>query len=415
MPQVRLVMSSPPPSLPAKAAACAAPGSVCFVGIGNLPVLAREYAAQRAGGAELQQTLLARALARRQWRVSMVVADHGQQDGQAWDGVMTYKAYRADEGIPVVRFLHPRWTKLHAALRRADAEIYYTSCAGGHLAQVALFARGRGRKVVFRVASDTDCDPRTLLVRHWRDRMLYRWGLAHADLVLAQTPSQQRALARNFGLDSRVVDSLHETSGSCPRPTERDIGALWVGNLRPLKRPHLFLDAATQLPELSFHVIGGPMPGAEGLYEQVRLRAASLPNVTFHGFVPQYQIGSYFERARVFVSTSEIEGFPNTYLQAWSRGTPVVAFLDPEGLIARGRLGAQVSTMQELQHAIATLACDAGEWEAVSTRARRYIDERADERETVSAYGAALSGLLCASPPAGSTRIRKSWHISSPG
>ena len=330
-------------------------------------------------------------------------------------GSRPYKAYGPDEGIPVARFLHPRWTKLHAALRRADADIYYTSCAGGHLAQIALFARGRGRKVVFRIASDTDCDPRSLLVRYWRDRMLYRWGLAHTDLVLAQTPLQRRALASNFGRDSRVVDSLLETSGRCPPPAERDIDVLWVGNLRPLKRPHLFLDAASRLPRLNFHMIGGPMPGAERLYEQARLRAASLPNVTFHGFVPQHQVGGYFERARLFVSTSEIEGFPNTYLQAWSRGTPVVAFLDPEGLLARDRLGVLVSRPEELQAAIATLTGDPREWEAASARARGHIEARADQAATLSAYMEALSGLLCASPVAGYSLSRKPWHISSPG
>ena len=218
-------MVSAPALSPTDNTAAAAPGAVCFVGLGNLPVLAPQYSSLRAGGAELQQTLLARALARRGWRVSMVVADHGQTDGQVWDGVKTYKAYRPHEGIPVLRFLHPRWTKLHAALRRADADIYYTSCAGGHLAQVALFTRGRDRKLVFRIASDTDCDPRTLLVRHWRDRMLYRWGLQHADLVLAQTPSQRRALAHNFGRDSRVAGSLLEASRRCPPAAERDIGA----------------------------------------------------------------------------------------------------------------------------------------------------------------------------------------------
>lgn len=408
-------MRTPDPSASADAAAHTAPGSVCFVGLGNLPVLAREYATHRAGGAELQQTLLARALARRGWQVSMVVADYGQQDGQVWDGIKTYKAYGPDEGLPVVRFLHPRWTKLHAALRRADAGIYYASCAGGHLAQVALFARGRGRKVVFRIASDTDCDPRTLLVRYRRDRMLYRWGLARTDLVLAQTPSQQRALAHNFGRDSLVVESLLEACGHRAPLAERDIGALWVGNLRPLKRPHLFLDAAARLPQLSFHMIGGPMPGVQRLYEQVRQRAASLSNVTFHGFVPQHEIGKYFERARVFVSTSEIEGFPNTYLQAWSRGTPVVAFLDPEKLLTRHRLGALVSSAGELHDAIARLTCDPGEWEAVSLKAHRHIVDRANERETLSAYAEALSGLLGASPPTGLAPERKSWHISSPG
>ncbi|MFI4907334.1 MAG: glycosyltransferase family 4 protein [Steroidobacterales bacterium] len=409
------MMGAPTPSAPANAAACAAPGSVCFVGLGNLPVLAREYSNHRAGGAELQQTLLARALARSGWRVSMVVADYGQPDGQEWDGIKTYKAYGPDEGLALVRFLHPRWTKLHAALRRADADIYYTSCAGGHLAQIALFARRRGRRIIFRIASDTDCDPRALLVRYWRDRMLYRWGLAHTDLLLAQTPSQQRALASNFGRDSRLAGSLLETSGRCPPRAQRDIDVLWVGNLRPLKRPHLFLDVASRLPRLSFHMIGGPMPGAARLYEQVRLRAAPLANVTFHGFVPQHQVGEYFERARLFVSTSEIEGFPNTYLQAWSRGTPVVAFLDPEGLLARNRLGARVSSVAELQAAVATLIQDSPKWEGASARARSYIAARADEATTLSAYTEALSGLLCASRVAGSSLGRKSWHISSPG
>jgi glycosyltransferase involved in cell wall biosynthesis len=355
------------------------PGRICFVGLGNLPVLAREYSERRAGGAELQQTLLARALARRGWPVSMIVADHGQPEGAVWDGVKTYKAYRPAEGIPVIRFVHPRWTKLHAALRRADADIYYTSCAGGHLAQVVLFAHSRGRKVVFRVASDSDCDPRTLLVRYWRDRKLYGWGLKRTDLVLAQTPAQQALLARSFAVSSAVLAPLLESGGGRPPVGARDIGAIWVGNLRPLKRPGLLLDVAARLPHLAFHLIGGSMPGAEGLFEQVRRRAATLANVTFHGFVPQHRIGALIERARVLVSTSETEGFPNTYLQAWSRGTPVVAFVDPEQLIGRHRLGRVVGDVEALREAVATLAGDAGEWH---------------ERQMVGAYIEALAQVL---------------------
>jgi hypothetical protein len=68
--------------------------TICFVGLGNLPVLAREYGHHRVGGAELQQTLLAKALAAQGYDVSMVVADYGQPDGATWDGIKTYKAYR---------------------------------------------------------------------------------------------------------------------------------------------------------------------------------------------------------------------------------------------------------------------------------------------------------------------------------
>lgn len=156
------------------------------------------------------------------------------------------------------------------------------------------------------------------------------------------------------------------------------------------------------MPQTSFHMIGGPLPGTGGLFEQMRQRARALPNVVFHGFVPQHQIGSYFERARVFISTSEIEGFPNTYMQAWARGTPVVAYLDPERLVSRNDLGAIVTSVEELCAALARLSGDVGEWQAVSARTRKFVGERGAARDTIGEYAAALSGLLQAStqPPA---------------
>ena len=368
--------------------------SICFTLLSNLSVLSRAYAHLPAGGAELQQTLLARALARRGWRVSMIVADCGQPDGAVWDGVTTYKAYRPNEGIPVIRFVYPRWTKLWSALARADAKIYYVSCAGGNFPQVVHFARARGRRTVFRVASDTDCDPRSLLVRHWRDKVLHHWSLRRADLVLAQTAGQQEALARNFCRGSWIIDPLLEMPGPPADFAARDIGALWVGNIRALKRPQLFLQAAARMPDTSFHMIGGPLPGTERLFEETRARAQALPNVVFHGFVPQHEIGAYFERARVFVSTSEVEGFPNTYMQAWARGTPVIAYLDPERLVSRNDLGVIVTDVEGLCTALRRLSGNTAEWHAVSARTRRFVEARGAAKDLIAEYASALSGLL---------------------
>jgi glycosyltransferase involved in cell wall biosynthesis len=377
---------------------------ICFVGLQNLGLLAGEYGQLGTGGAELQQTLLARALARRGFPVSMVVADHGQSDGATWNGVQTYKAFRPEQGIPVLRFIHPRWTGLWSALARADADIYYTSCAGALVGQVALFARLRSRQFVFWAASDTDCDPRALLIRYRRDRHLYRYGLRRANLVFTQSPQQQQAMARNFGRESRVVESLIEPAAA-PRPfSERDIDVLWVANLRPLKRPEVLFQLARQLPELRFHMIGGPMTGGEALFRAVAAEAATLPNVTFHGPVPYHAVGGFFSRARVFANTSSIEGFPNTYLQAWANGVPVVAFIDPQGLLSRLSLGQAVNATPEMIQAVARFARDLPAWEDVSRRSRKYMDDAHNESRVLTPYVEAFRALCLPRPAAPTTQ-----------
>lgn len=356
---------------------------ICFLGLENLPVLAPEFNHHGIGGEQVQQTLLARALARRNYAVSMVVYDYGQADHACWDGITTYKAYREDAGIPVFRFIHPRWTGVWAALRRVNADIYYVSCAGMHLGLVALFCKRYGGKVVFRAAHDTDCEPDKLLIKYWRDKKLYEYGLRHADGILVQSRQQQRTMLANYGLHSNIAEMLVDPP---EQEVARDVDVLWVNNLRQFKRPDLFLALAKRLPQFKFHMVGGPQPGFSHLFGEIKREASCLPNFTFHGHVPYHQMDNKYAGARVFVNTSDTEGFPNSYLQAWIRGTPVVAFFDPDAVMQRENLGYPVSSLEEMANAVTELATNPHTWSDVSERCKAYMARAYRENRIMAPY-----------------------------
>jgi len=364
--------------------------SLCLVGLDNLPVLAPEFREHAIGGESVQQTLLAKALARRGHAVSMVTADHGQEDGAICGRIRVYKAYRPAAGLPLLRFVHPRWTGLWSALTRADAQLYYTSCAGMHLGLLALYCAHHRRRLVFRCASDSDCDPARLLIRYARDRWLYRYGLRHADAILVQNAVQAAALRQHFGLTGRPAGMLVEPA---PASGARDIDVLWVGNIRRVKRPDRLLELAAQLPEALIHAVGGPVPDEAALFERIRREAASHPNLTFHGHRSYRDVNRLYGRARLLVNTSDIEGFPNAFLQAWIRGVPVVSFTDPDGLIRRHGLGEVVASAAAMRAAIRRLLRDADALGAAGARCRAYMAREHTEERILAPYLAAFEEL----------------------
>ena len=366
--------------------------SVCFVGYGNLPILASGFDSVQTGGEEVQQSLLAKALARRGYRVSTVVGDFGQRDGQQWHGVNTYKSYAPGEGLPVLRFLHPRWTGLWSALKRANADVYYVSPAGAQLGQVALFASAHHRRVIFRSAHDANCSPDTLMIRYWRDRKLYEYGLRRADVVLAQTTIQQRLLRDNYQLNSRIAVMMVDAAERDVPFERRDVDILWVNNLRRFKRPDLFVDLARQLPGARMHMVGGPSPGFEDVHQDLLIRLSATAHLTYHGRIPYHAVNTLYERARVFVNTSDTEGFPNSYLQAWVRGVPVVAFFDPDGVIRREGLGVAAASLDEMRAAVERLLNDPGHWAETSARCRQYMQTHYDEERILAPYLEAIAG-----------------------
>jgi len=299
---------------------------ICFVAPTAWPVLARSTAIPVVGGAEVQQCFIARALVRRGFRVSMICHDYGQPDRSVVDGITVHRAYRPGDGLPVLRFVHPRITTMWQALKHVGADVYYQRTADVLTTIVAMFCRTHDKRSIFAAASDMDFVPGREEIGLGRDRWIFRFGLRRMDHIVVQNPAQQRDCMRVYGRESTLIRSCYAPPGDAR--ANRGGYVLWVARMGPSKRPELALEIARRLPQYRFVIVGGPGDGDDGAYRAIERAAAALPNVDLAGFVPYAKVDQYFDGARVLLNTSQFEGFPNTFLQGWARGIPNVAFVD---------------------------------------------------------------------------------------
>ena len=323
---------------------------ICFVATNAYPLLSGHSPESHVGGAELQQVQIARGLRRRGWDVSFVTRDFGQGPYEEVDGIKVYGSYQKSAGLPVLRFVYPRLTSLWRALKKADAQLYYTRTASFLPGALRVFCRGTDKKFCFAGALDADFLPDQLPINTARDKWLYRYGLREADLVTVQSEKQLSLVRDHFGVEASVLKNFLPAVTQ-ESASNRDI-VLWVATIRNRKQPLRFVELARQCPEQRFVMIGGQLDSQAELYRQVEDQSAGLDNLDFLGFRPFQEVESYFARAKVFVNTSTQEGFPNTFLQAWRRGVPVVSFLDPDGVIAANELGLVVSDETQLRDAV---------------------------------------------------------------
>lgn len=330
------------------------------------------------GGVERQTSLTARWFADRGYPVSLVTWDQGQADEVNIDGVRVIKMCRREDGVRGMRFLHPRWTSLNRALRRADADVYYQNCAEYVTGQVAMWCRRRGRGFVYSVANDPDVDSRLPDMRKVRERVLYRYGLRRADRIIVQTQSQREALHKGFGLDSVVIPMpCPDASGREYQPPTPQVlnqaRVLWIARICEQKRPDRLLDLAERCPELQFDLVGPA--GGDDYSRRVLERARLVDNVTVHGSIPRAQVGDLYQRASCMCATSDFEGFPNTFLEAWSCGLPLVSTFDPDGLIAGRDLGVTADDVTSLAAGLRGLLTSPDRWRRASENGRRYYLE----------------------------------------
>ena len=307
------------------------------------------------GGAEVDLYLIATELAKdSRFSVSFVTGDYGQPDTETIEGVRLLKSLDVRKNL----FVHG--PKIWQALKAANADIYMSeACSLGTFLH-ALFCRLHHKIFIYRTAHTRETDG-SYFRRHKVRGVFVKWAFKQARYLITQNEEGVQSMLFTLGLKAEVIRNGCRITSS---PQSKNGSVLWVGRSLPIKRPELFLKLAERFPEQPFVMIC-PQGVGDRHYERLRQRAAAIDNLRFIEYVPFHEIDTYFQRARIFVCTSNAEGFPNTFVQSCKAAAAILSLrVNPDNFLDKHHCG----------------FCAGGDWELFVKTLGEWLDNDTPEQ-----------------------------------
>lgn len=247
---------------------------------------------------------------------------------------------------------------------------------GAHrmLMPLSIFARLFSTKLVFFSASDVNFQPGKELVGSWLNRKQYQCSIRYINYFVTQNQFQHDTLRTNYGKESIMLFNIWGEVPLLNKSEYKTLDTVWIANFRRLKRAEWVVNAAEELPEYAFAMAGRDC-GDGDYYETMKSKADTVSNIRFYGGISFASANELVSSAKLLLCTSTFEGFPNTFLQAWSNGIPVISSVDPSGIIESNNLGVVVSSYKELITAIERLLGDAEYYQTLCSSVTSFFQE----------------------------------------
>ncbi len=324
------------------------------------------------GGAELQAEYLSRELVKRGYEVHQIF-DSSKKINYPRDGIVRHL-------LPDY-YMSSCWLntkKIKKIIRDVTPSLIYQRIRCAYTGIAAYYAHQNNIKMVYHVSSNSNCDrQRVPFDRRFILNMINehggRYGVRKADLIIAQTQSQKKALQKNFHRHAEVIpNALYPPSPPFEKANPPLV--VWVANLKPWKKPEFFIRLAQELqsPSVRFILAGRsePSPYLRWLLKKIN----SVPNLSYLGELSLEKVHDLISQASLFINTSSPrEGFPNTYIQAWMRETPVVTLdFDPDDLIKTKNLGFHSGSFQKMAQDVRYLLENQDQRQRMGQAAREY-------------------------------------------
>jgi glycosyltransferase involved in cell wall biosynthesis len=347
---------------------------ICIVNF-NVYCLFEPRSLAPMGGAELDMYSLARGLSDTN-EISVITGDWGQKEVEFFDEIRVIKSFRLGVRGPV-QFLKG-FILFWKSLTKSDADIYLSSGAGPEVGVIAFFCKLKKKKFIYRTAHLIDCNG--LYVKtNGLSGLIYEYGLRNASKIVTSVKQHKDILiARYTDFTEKIY---HINLGIFPHDVVSDKGyVLWVARCEKWKRPETFLEIAGILNKVPFIMICPRQKNDVIYFEDIKRKAENFPNVTFIEFVPFKDIQAYFDGAKVFMNTSDFEGFTYTLIQSGLARTPVVYLnVNPDEVITKHGIGYVADGDKEkMVEQIKRLLDDENDWKRKSENSFEYVKENHD-------------------------------------
>jgi len=292
-----------------------------------------------------------------------------------------YKIYNIGSQICLRRYaLFFDSYNLYKQLKLISPDIIYQRVGCAYTGVAARYARESGADMIWHIAHDTDLmpfqesfSPRSIF--KYIEYLCLRFGIRNTPKIIAQTKFQDDLLYKHFGKRANaIVPNFHHSPKELILK-ETPIKIIWVANLKPYKRPELFVRLARELSDLKdvkFIMIGKPQykkAWVENLLDSANdINAFEvIHDASFD------QVNEILSKSHIFVNTSLLEGFPNTFIQSWMRKVPVVSLsINPDDVFSKKNVGFYSGTFEALVKYVKRLALDSKLREKIGEHAYDY-------------------------------------------
>jgi len=319
---------------------------ICFWGD-----VARALKGQTPGGAELQISLLAKALANSGHEV-VIIDPFTSESFISEDGVKLIAVPDFNRGYRGIRLFLYRLPALWKIFVEQKADFYFITMRF-YLHLIPYFAaRKTGGKLILAIASDLDLldskikykysyKPRYsfwdyLTVRLPSD-LVFNYILKRSDILLLQHTGQKLPPS---GIKGKVVifpNIINLDTLIIAENPSRDY-FIHVGTLCILKG----LDKLYELIKIAdkkqkFIIVGQTR---DNKAKEILAKLSEIENVEIKGRLNHDDTVQLIANSRALISTSYYEGFPNIFVEAWATGVPVISLkVNPGDVINKFDLG----------------------------------------------------------------------------
>jgi glycosyltransferase involved in cell wall biosynthesis len=303
------------------------------------------------GGGELQIALLAKALAMKGHEV-VIIDPYADENFITAEGVKLINVPDWNKGLRVIRLFQYRIPSFYKLLKEQKADYYYIRMRSYLNLLPYRAAKKTKGKFIIGLAHDLD-------VASLRDKIKYGYKakfnffefltvwlpsdltfsylLKRADHITLQHSGQRvRLLANNKRaavfpniFDYNNLPAIKKTPGNY---------FVHVGSMTMLKGTgNLFELIKILNSDTKIIIIGQPCDSkSEKIYKQLE----KIENVVLKGRLGHFETLQLIANAKALINTSNYEGFPNVFLEAWALGIPVISLnVNPGNVFDKFELG----------------------------------------------------------------------------
>lgn len=269
--------------------------------------------------------------------------------------------------------------RIKKLLRKIKPDVIYQRGLKAYTGILAHFSMRNGIKFIFHIAHDYDVTPDRRITMHpifgLIEKKIGEYGIRNADYIIAQTEIQCELLRRNYGRsDVVLVRNFHPWPKEKIEKLESPIRVVWVANFKSMKRPELYVRLAHDLKELNnveFIMIG--RPGSKEKYKDLHKSISKAENINYLGEKELEEVNMVLLKSHIFVNTSVAEGFPNTFIQAWMRGMPVVSLsVNTDNILDKYGIGMVGKTYEGMRDAVRELIINVSVRKEMGEKAKKY-------------------------------------------